>query len=252
MATGSERTGRPAAQAPILSAMKAKDLLKPVDPLGEALHFLRMSGSLYCCSELTAPWAIDMPVFEDCLMFHAVISGPCGLAVPGLPARLLPPGELVLLPPGEGHTPYSDRGVPAARLFDLPRQALSDRHEILRHGGAATHAVSGLVRFEHPAAYRLVSLLPRLLCLDADDAEQVAWRLHTLRLMATAAAALRPGGEMLITRLAELAGRHGYQSEAAFSRAFKRVVGVSPGQARRGYVSTASTLLPSGSMMKAA
>jgi len=32
--------------------------------------------------------------------------------------------------------------------------------------------------------------------------------------------------------LAELASRLGYDSEAAFSRAFKRVVGVSPGAAR--------------------
>jgi AraC-like DNA-binding protein len=33
--------------------------------------------------------------------------------------------------------------------------------------------------------------------------------------------------------LGELAARLGYQSEAAFSRAFKRVIGVSPGAARR-------------------
>ena len=33
--------------------------------------------------------------------------------------------------------------------------------------------------------------------------------------------------------LGELAPRLGYQSEAAFSRAFKRIVGVSPGGARR-------------------
>jgi AraC-like DNA-binding protein len=52
--------------------------------------------------------------------------------------------------------------------------------------------------------------------------------------------------------LGELASRHGYQSEAAFSRAFKRVVGVSPGSARQGYANMASTLLPSGSMTKAA
>jgi AraC-like DNA-binding protein len=32
----------------------------------------------------------------------------------------------------------------------------------------------------------------------------------------------------------EMASRLGYQSEAAFSRAFKRLTGVSPGQARRG------------------
>jgi AraC-like DNA-binding protein len=33
--------------------------------------------------------------------------------------------------------------------------------------------------------------------------------------------------------VAELAARLGYESEAAFSRAFKRTVGVSPGAARR-------------------
>ncbi|MGH9914187.1 MAG: helix-turn-helix transcriptional regulator, partial [Pyrinomonadaceae bacterium] len=34
-------------------------------------------------------------------------------------------------------------------------------------------------------------------------------------------------------RLGDLAVRLGYQSEAAFSRAFKRFIGVSPGAARR-------------------
>lgn len=33
--------------------------------------------------------------------------------------------------------------------------------------------------------------------------------------------------------LSEIAGRLGYQSEAAFSRAFKRIIGTSPGAARR-------------------
>ncbi len=35
------------------------------------------------------------------------------------------------------------------------------------------------------------------------------------------------------TPLDEIAGRLGYQSDAAFSRAFKRFIGVSPGAARR-------------------
>jgi AraC-like DNA-binding protein len=35
------------------------------------------------------------------------------------------------------------------------------------------------------------------------------------------------------TAVAELAARLGYESEAAFSRAFKRTVGISPGIARR-------------------
>lgn len=42
--------------------------------------------------------------------------------------------------------------------------------------------------------------------------------------------------------IAELAGQLGYESEAAFSRAFKRLLGISPGAARRGAV--AETLTP--------
>ena len=34
----------------------------PVDPLGEALHFLHMSGVYYTRSELTAPWGLALPL----------------------------------------------------------------------------------------------------------------------------------------------------------------------------------------------
>jgi AraC-like DNA-binding protein len=47
--------------------------------------------------------------------------------------------------------------------------------------------------------------------------------------MHLAVAALRDGG----ATVAELADRFGYRSEAAFARAFKRVVGSPPGAVRR-------------------
>ncbi len=46
-----------------------------VDPLGEALHSLRMSGTFYARSELTAPWGIELPAMPGCLMFHVVTDG---------------------------------------------------------------------------------------------------------------------------------------------------------------------------------
>ena len=49
------------------------------DPLGEALHLLRLTGTLYCRSELTAPWGVDLPAFEDCMMFHVVTAGQASL-----------------------------------------------------------------------------------------------------------------------------------------------------------------------------
>lgn len=186
--------------------MRVKDLVSPADPLGEALHLLRMSGAFYCRSEFTAPWALELPPFEDGLMFHVVTSGPCWLEVRGLEPHRLHPGEFALVPHGEGHTLASEPGIRAARLFDLPRELVSERYEILRHGGggAATSVVCGVVRFEHPAAQRLVRLLPRMLCFEASSSTQMDWMQNTLRFMAAEARELLPGGETVITRLCDI------------------------------------------------
>jgi AraC-like DNA-binding protein len=294
-----------------------------------------MSGLFYCRSEFTAPWALALPAFEACMMFHVVIAGQCELEVDGADPCLLRPGDLALVPHGEGHRLIGQPGAPAAALFDLPRELVSDRYEILQHGGGGTPTtvVCGVVRFDHPAAHHLIRLLPRLISVDAWNAPEIEWIQSTLRFMAAEAMELRPGGETVITRLAdilviqairawiardpaaqtgwlgalrdkqigraialvhrdpafpwtlaslavkagmsrsafaarftqlvgepamhyvtrwkmhtalmwlreddtplgELAGRLGYESEAAFSRAFKRFNGVSPGTARRNH-----------------
>lgn len=305
----------------------------PVDPLGEALHFLHMSGVYYTRSELTAPWGLTLPALPDSIMFHVVTSGHCWLEVGDGDPRLLQPGDFSLVPHGDGHRLVSAPGVRAENLFDLPIERVSERYEILRYGsgGEATSLICGGVRFDHPAAKHLVSLLPKLIYIKAWESPQMEWIQSTLRLMANEARELRPGGETIITRLAdilviqairswmaedpvaqtgwlgalqdrqigqailliqreperawtvaslanevamsrsafaarfkdlvgetpiqyvtrwkmnvaltwlkeekaslgELAERLGYQSEAAFSRAFKRTIGVSPGAARR-------------------
>lgn len=178
----------------------------PMDPLGEALHSLRMSGVFYCRSEFTAPWALDLPPMKSVLMFHAVTQGRCWLEARATPRRLLQAGDFVLVPHGEGHRLTSEPGVRAAKLFDLPREPVSERYEVLRHGGggAATSIVCGAVRFDHPAARHLVEVLPRLVAVDGWTAPQMEWLQSTLRFIAAEASALRPGGETVITRLADI------------------------------------------------
>jgi AraC-like DNA-binding protein len=222
----------------------------------------------------------------------------------------------------------------ATRIEEIHHEKVSERYGILRHGGGGARAtlICGAVRFDHPAAYQLVKLLPRIIRLEATAAPEADWIQSTLRLMAVEAKEPRPGGETVITRLAdiiviqairswiqkdpaartgwlgalqdkqigraislihreparawtvaslageaamsrsafaarfselvgepamqyvtrwrmhvalswlkedattlgEMATRLGYQSEAAFSRAFKRFVGVAPGAVRRG------------------
>ena len=185
--------------------MKLEAPWTTVDPLGEALHFLRMSGTFYARSEFSAPWGLELPPFPDCLMFHVLTAGRCWLETSRGESRLLQAGDLALVPHGEGHRLVSEPGARTARLFDLPREQISERYEVLRHGGggARTSLVCAAVRFDHPAARHLVELLPAVIGVEASGSEQ-EWIQATLRFMAAEAKAMRPGGEAVITRLADI------------------------------------------------
>ena len=87
----------------------------PVDPLGEALHFLRMSGTFYCRSELTAPWGLALPAMPGCLWFHVVTSGRATLGEDAS-AVVLQPGDLALVPHGHGHRLASAPGVATPQI----------------------------------------------------------------------------------------------------------------------------------------
>jgi len=182
-------------------------LPRTLDSLGDALHFLRMSGVFYCRSDFTTPFALALPPFENCVMFHMVTAGECWLDVAGTDSHLLRPGELALVPHGAGHLLSSGPGIVAAKLFDLQREAVSEKYELLQHGGGGTActAICGVVQFDSFAAQQLIRLLPRLITVSAwDSAPETEWIHSTLRLMAEEARESRAGGETVITRLADI------------------------------------------------
>ena len=176
------------------------------DPLGATLHLLRLTGTLYCRAELTAPWGLEMPPLAGCMMFHIVTAGRCWLEVEGAEPRMIEQGCLALVPHGAGHRIRSSPDVPVQPLFDLPVERISDRYEIMRHGGDGefTHVTCGVMRFDHVAAHRLVAVLPRVLHVDSWDEAAGGWLQSTLRFITREASALRPGGETVITRLADI------------------------------------------------
>ncbi|MEX3006902.1 AraC family transcriptional regulator [Hoeflea sp. TYP-13] len=178
----------------------------PNDPIGETLHLLRLSGSLYCRAELTAPWCVDMPPFEGMMMFHVVTAGRCWLEIDGHEPLLLTQGSMTLVPHGAGHRIRSGPEADARPLFDVPVEQVSERYEIMRYGGGGefTHATCGVMRFDHVAAERLIASLPRVLHVDSWDHDEGGWLQSTLRFISREASMLRPGGETVITRLADI------------------------------------------------
>ncbi|WP_264675841.1 AraC family transcriptional regulator [Dactylosporangium fulvum] len=176
------------------------------DPLGEALHLLHMTGTLYCRAECTAPWGVAVPHLDGVMTLQVVTAGEAWLEVDGEEPLLLRPGSMSLIPHGTPHRLRSDPDARADPLFDLPVEKVSGRYEILRHGGggARTNVMYGVMEVDHVAARRLAGQLPAVLHLDSWNADDAGWLGSTLRFIAREAAELRPGGETVITRLADI------------------------------------------------
>lgn len=176
------------------------------DPLGAALHRVRLEGTFYCRSELSAPWGLTMPPMDGCLWFHAVTRGRFTLEGRGIGRRELGAGDFALVPHGRGHVLRTDRRVAVPVVTDLAHELVGERYARLRHGlgGERTTLVCGIVRVDHSSSLDLFASLPPVIHLASDQLGPSEWIESTLRLMAREAEALRPGGETVITRLADV------------------------------------------------
>ncbi len=165
-----------------------------------------MSGAFYCRSELSEPWGFTLPPLPSYLWFHVVTAGAARLETGAEQPLLLRAGELALVTHGAGHLLRSDGDAPAPGILELEREEVSDRYEVLRHGGggAPTRLVCSAVRFEHPAARNLAAALPDVIRIRALSAPELERMQATLSLMALECAQPRPGGEAVVTRLADI------------------------------------------------
>ncbi|WP_377453400.1 AraC family transcriptional regulator [Rhodococcoides fascians] len=189
--------------------MRGADPWKSPDPLGEALHFLRMTGSFYVRSEMSGSWGLALPAMDDAVWFHTVVDGSCVLSVPGESTRELVPGDFALVPHGRGHvlaTNIESVGD-ATSVYEVPHDYVSDRYAVIDQcdaSGPDTVLVCGAVRMHHPAAQQLLRLLPAVIVIDADSEPRRARMQNILAMVADEARSLEPGGEAVITRLSDV------------------------------------------------
>jgi AraC-like DNA-binding protein len=177
------------------------------DPLADVLRGLRVEGSCYCRTELTAPWGLD---FTHCpgVSFHFMAEGSCWFVVDGQP-RQLHQGDLVVLPASHPHQLLSEPDVPAAAVLRLPDGTAGQPVTELRHGGGGnpTLVLCGGTRFTEPHT-ALVAALPPVLQVSPDASPGREWITSTMTVMGIEAARPRPGSETVIARLCDVLVMH--------------------------------------------
>jgi len=209
--TIADRPNSPAGQ-PILSHASLPSTASPEDPavrrdpLGDVLHLLQLTGTFYCVPELSAPWGIAVPDLDRQLVLIAVTEGACVVEFEDGGDLLLSAGQLVLLPHGRPVDIRDRPGSSLTPLFDIPATRHNPQFETMVHGGggAVTRMTCGVLKVDHAAADRLVSLLPKAIFLDGFEPKASAWVQTTLTYLAEEARAPKPGGETVLSRLTDI------------------------------------------------
>jgi AraC-like DNA-binding protein len=176
----------------------------PSDRLGEILHDLRLVGVSYGHCRLREPWGVSMAP-EANGRLHVVIVGGCWLQTDGDTPVRIEAGDVVLFPRGAAHSLSDIPGRPTMPLAEFPREQIGDRtyHLEVEGPGSETLMACCTMRFEEPAAYPLLAMMPSAFILErAAISDPVLPTL--LDAMADEVMAARLGSSTVLARLADL------------------------------------------------
>lgn len=175
------------------------------DALGESLHMLRLTGALYCRADASAPWGVEFPALPGFVTIPIVLSGSCILEV-GDTQYELKPGSAALLSRGHAHRLVSASGASAIPLFELPVEQVGDRYERMRIGGSGdlTRTAYAALHADDVLTRRVIAELPDVIVVDSWSDDEAQAFADVLRLLAREATTTEPGGETVMTRLADV------------------------------------------------
>jgi AraC-like DNA-binding protein/mannose-6-phosphate isomerase-like protein (cupin superfamily) len=176
------------------------------DQLTDLLLSVRFQGTVFCRSELSAPWGFAV-VRRHSAAFHLVTRGRCCLDVDGIGERFwLSEGDLVILPTGSAHTLRDRPTSPVTHLDRLVAEHAVAEGGTLRAGGGGAESVvvCGGFAFDEHGGRTIFAGLPPIIHLRAGTHTADSWLGMTLAFLAAEADSRRPGAEAVMIRLADL------------------------------------------------
>ena len=136
--------------------------------IAQVLDALRFHGWFFCVSELSAPWALQLPGGRLAAV-HAVLEGECVVSLVGEPASVrLSAGDVVVLPRDETHA-ISDRpgrqATPVATIAGVDRRDRNATTLVYGGGGTHTQLLTASFAADMRMAQAVVAGLPAMIVL---------------------------------------------------------------------------------------
>jgi AraC-like DNA-binding protein len=175
------------------------------DVVSEVLRSLRVRSTVWCRSQLRAPWGFGTDA-RGTAAFHVVTAGCCWLQVEGDGAqRRLDAGDLVVLPTGRRHWLRDHPATPAPALERLLARHPLDEQRRLHGGGRGprTDLLCGGFALEGGDAHPLLVALPPVIHVRGVRGRPLPWVAATLRLVGAETDATAPGSVAVVGRLAD-------------------------------------------------
>lgn len=175
------------------------------DTVTELLSALTVQSSVYCLSELRAPWGFQV-AGVNVAKFHLVLEGACWLLADGGSPVRLAAGDLVILSRGDRHTVCDELDSPVLGLDLLIAGHPLDDQAQLRYGGDGppTRLLCGGFALSGPIPAPLLAMLPPVLHMDAVSTGVTGWLEPVFALVRQEADRADPGAQAIFAKLADV------------------------------------------------
>lgn len=177
----------------------------PDDPVSDLLAKLRVHSTVYCLSELRAPWGFRVEG-RNVAKFHLVLEGAAWLTVDGGDARRLETGDLVILPHGHSHSMTDE---PESRVEALDRILIDhplDQRGRMYYGGDGhlTRLLCGGFGLRESAPGAVLDVLPDVVHVDAQSERAGLWVEAVFSMLQDEAQDSLPGAKAVFAKLADV------------------------------------------------
>lgn len=174
-----------------------------MDLLSDILKAIRLEGSVFFHSKLSAPWGIELPTGSS-PCFHIILDGYAWLHSEGMqePVRLNA-GTAVLIRDGGKHWLADHPESPRSPGPDVGA-AQANGTPMFQGARIDCNLICGTLNFEKDLHHPLMETLPGVLIVSGEQGVGLPWVYNTGRLMEEELLNSRPGAKVIVDRLCEL------------------------------------------------